>query len=49
MSKSTDCYIETIRYYEKIGLLPLALCSTGRHRIYTEKHRSRFIFDRTVS
>ena len=46
LSKSTGCHIETIRYYEKIGLLPPALRSTGRHRIYTEKHRSRLIFIR---
>ncbi|WP_460384783.1 MerR family DNA-binding transcriptional regulator [Pseudomonas amygdali] len=25
LSKSTGCHIETIRYYEKIGLLPPAL------------------------
>ncbi|RJX82830.1 helix-turn-helix domain-containing protein [Pseudomonas sp. LS-2] len=46
LSKSTGCHIETIRYYEKIGLLSPALRSTGRHRIYTEKHRSRLVFIR---
>ncbi|MBI6674248.1 helix-turn-helix domain-containing protein [Pseudomonas syringae] len=46
LSKSTGCHIETIRYYEKIGLLPTATRSAGRHRIYTEKHRSRLIFIR---
>lgn len=46
LSKSTGCHIETIRYYEKIGLLPPALRSTGRHRIYTEKHRSRLVLIR---
>ncbi|WP_180273441.1 MerR family DNA-binding transcriptional regulator, partial [Pseudomonas amygdali] len=49
LSKSTGCHIETIRYYEKIGLLPPALRSTGRHRIYTEKHRSRLVEPPRVS
>ncbi|WP_462381259.1 MerR family transcriptional regulator [Pseudomonas sp. Marseille-QA0892] len=46
LSKSTGCHIETIRYYEKIGLLPPAHRSAGKHRIYTDIHRSRLIFIR---
>lgn len=46
LAKSTGCHIETIRYYEKIGLLPPAQRSTGGHRIYDEKHRSRLVFIR---
>lgn len=46
LSKSTGCHIETIRYYEKIGLLPPALRSAGKHRIYTDIHKSRLIFIR---
>jgi len=46
LSKETDCNIETIRYYEKIGLLQIATRSTGGHRIYTEQHRLRLIFIR---
>ncbi|EPV8081992.1 MerR family DNA-binding protein [Pseudomonas aeruginosa] len=44
--KSTGCHIETIRYYEKIGLLPPADRSAGKHRIYTDIHKSRLIFIR---
>lgn len=46
LSKSTGCHIETIRYYEKIGLLPPAQRTTGKHRIYTDVHRSRLVFIR---
>lgn len=46
LSKSTGCHAETIRYYEKIGLLPLPQRSAGGHRIYSEQHRARLIFIR---
>ena len=46
LAKSTGCHIETIRYYEKIGLLPPAQRSAGKHRIYTEVHRARLMFIR---
>lgn len=46
LSKLTGCHIETIRYYEKIGLLPVALRSAGKHRIYTDRHMARLIFIR---
>ena len=34
LSKRTGCNIETIRYYERIALLPAAARSAGRYRIY---------------
>lgn len=46
LSKSTGCHTETIRYYEKIGLIPPPLRSAGGHRIYTEAHRARLVFIR---
>ncbi|ANJ54808.1 MerR family transcriptional regulator [Pseudomonas silesiensis] len=46
LSKQTGCNIETIRYYEKIGLLPVANRSSGGHRVYTEQHRARLLFIR---
>ena len=46
LSKETGCNIETIRYYEKIGLLPIANRSSGGHRVYTEQHRARLLFIR---
>lgn len=46
LSKQTACNIETIRYYEKIGLLPAASRSNGGHRVYHEIHRDRLLFIR---
>jgi len=34
LAVATSCNIETIRYYEKIGLLPPPLRSQGGHRLY---------------
>ena len=36
LSKRTGCNIETIRYYEKIALMPDPPRSAGGHRIYGE-------------
>lgn len=44
LSKETGCHIETIRYYEKIGLLSPPGRSSGGHRLYNEQHRSRLTF-----
>lgn len=46
LSKATQCPIETIRYYEKIGLLPKPTRSTGNFRQYTSEHLSRLSFIR---
>ena len=34
LSRRTGCSIETIRYYERIGLLPAPVRSGGRYRLY---------------
>ena len=34
LSERTGVNIETIRYYERIGLLPAPRRSEGRHRLY---------------
>ncbi len=34
VSKRTGCKVETIRYYERIGLLPAPVRSLGGHRHY---------------
>ncbi len=34
LSRRSGCNIETIRYYERIGLLPPAARSIGRYRVY---------------
>lgn len=37
---------ETIRYYEKIGLIPDPGRSSGGHRVYEEQHLQRLLFIR---
>ena len=46
LSKGTGCHIETIRYYERIGLLPEPPRSPGGHRLYEEDHLRRLTFIR---
>jgi len=46
LSEQTDCKIETIRYYERIGLLPAPARSEGGYRIYDDDHRRRLSFIR---
>ena len=38
--------IETIRYYEREGLLPIPARSEGNYRLYSEVHRERLSFIR---
>ncbi len=46
LSKQTGCNIETIRYYERIGLMPPATRSDGGHRVYGEAEGRRLCFIR---
>jgi MerR family transcriptional regulator, mercuric resistance operon regulatory protein len=46
LSEETGVNIETIRYYERIGLVPPPPRSQGRHRIYDDLHRRRLAFIR---
>ncbi len=39
-------HAETIRYYEKIGLMPEPDRSSGGHRLYADVHRQRLCFIR---
>jgi DNA-binding transcriptional MerR regulator len=45
LAEKTGCSVPTIRYYEQIGLLPLATRTSGGHRHYRESdlRRLRFI------
>jgi MerR family mercuric resistance operon transcriptional regulator len=45
-SKGTGCNIETIRYYERIGLLPRPARTEGGHRMYGMGHLKRLGFIR---
>ncbi|MDH3670120.1 MAG: helix-turn-helix domain-containing protein [Gammaproteobacteria bacterium] len=44
LSARTGCNIETIRYYERIGVMPKPPRSPGGHRLYAEKHLKRLTF-----
>jgi len=46
LSKLTQCKIPTIRYYEDIGLIPLASRSAGNQRRYNLNHLQRLQFIR---
>jgi MerR family mercuric resistance operon transcriptional regulator len=46
LSEITGVNIETIRYYEKIGLLPAPRRSEGRHRLYDRDLAQRLQFVR---
>ena len=46
LSRRTGCNIETIRYYERIGLLPAQARSAGRYRLYDTDDVRRLTFIR---
>ncbi|MGQ0663955.1 MAG: MerR family transcriptional regulator [Pseudomonadota bacterium] len=46
MSRRTGCNIETIRYYERIGLLPAPARSAGGYRMYGLDDLKRLAFIR---
>lgn len=46
LSKQSGVNIETIRYYEKIGVMPAPARSAGRYRIYAADHLKRLGFVR---
>ena len=46
LSTKTGVNIETIRYYERIGLIPAPPRTEGRHRIYDTNHLRRLTFIR---
>jgi len=39
LASACDCPAETIRYYEKIGLLPAAIRLANGYRSYEDRHR----------
>jgi MerR family mercuric resistance operon transcriptional regulator len=46
LSRHTGTNIETIRYYERIGLLPAPARSSGGYRLYRGDHLKRLSFIR---
>lgn len=46
LAGQTGTKVETIRYYEKAGLMPAVARTAGNHRAYTRAHISRLAFIR---
>ncbi|MDH0746440.1 Cd(II)/Pb(II)-responsive transcriptional regulator [Pseudomonas sp. GD03842] len=46
LARLTDCPVETIRYYEREGLLAEPARSDGNYRLYTQEHVERLTFIR---
>lgn len=46
LAKRTGCNLETIRYYEKIGLMPEPPRTAGGYRAYDGEHLKRLAFIR---
>ena len=46
LAKATDTKVETIRWYERVGLLPAPARTTGNYRIYDDAHLGRLSFIR---
>lgn len=46
LASETGCNIETVRYYEKSGLMPEPSRSEGGHRLYSFDHVKRLTFIR---
>ena len=46
LAKATGTLVETIRYYEREGLLPAAARTEGNYRIYDGGHAQRLAFIR---
>jgi len=46
LSEQTGVNVETIRYYEREGLLPSAPRTAGGHRVFDHAHLRRLIFIR---
>lgn len=42
----TDCPVETIRYYESLGLIPASLRGENNYRYFQDIHKDRLIFIR---
>ena len=46
LAKRSSCKVETVHYYEKIGLMPEPPRTRGGHRIYAISHLKRLNFIR---
>lgn len=45
-AREAGCKVQTLRYYEDLGLLPKPLRTRGNQRVYGERHLKRLAFIR---
>jgi len=45
-AERAGCKVQTVRYYEQIGILPEPVRTTGNQRLYSDIHLQRLIFIR---
>lgn len=46
LASQTNCKVQTIRYYEQIGMMPEVPRSGGNRRLYGQEHADRLAFIR---
>ncbi len=46
LSQQAETKVQTVRYYEQIGLMPAPSRSTGNQRLYNRDHLKRLLFIR---
>ena len=46
LARQTGCKVETIRFYQSVGLLPSPKRGSSGHRLYTDAARRRLTFIR---
>ena len=46
LARTVGCKVQTIRYYEQIGLLPAPPRTAGAQRRYGDSHREKLSFIR---
>ncbi len=44
LARRTGCHLETIRYYERAGIMPKPPRTAGGHRVYADEHAARLTF-----
>ena len=46
LAQTAQCTVETVRYYEKVGLLPEPVRQSNGYRTYGSDHKQRLVFIR---
>ncbi len=46
LARASGCNVETVRFYERTGLLPAPPRSAAGHRLYSQEHLKRLVFIR---